>query len=182
MSAGRQRDAGFSMIEVLVSLVVICIGMLGMVAMQGRSVSYANDALIRGNAAELAAELIETMRSDPAAVRNASTGLPLSSSGYYKAAGSAFPSAPSSCTSLTTLTASQRLGCWAARVRMSLPDSATLMTDEFHVCRTNGGGSCSSSGSAIEIQLAWRVKAGECLDSDASGDTTVCRYRLRAEL
>ncbi len=52
------------MIEVLVSLVIICIGVLGMVALQTRSVALSQDSVQRSNAMVLANELLELMRSN----------------------------------------------------------------------------------------------------------------------
>ncbi|SEP42964.1 type IV pilus modification protein PilV [Pseudomonas sp. Snoq117.2] len=63
MSVLRQR--GFSLIEVLVSLIVICIGVLGMVALQSRSLVQTQDSVLRNNAIMLAGDLIEMMRSNP---------------------------------------------------------------------------------------------------------------------
>ncbi|MCU9949159.1 type IV pilus modification protein PilV [Pseudomonas sp. PDM13] len=177
------RQAGFGLIEVLVALVVICIGVLGMLSMQGRTVGYAQDTNLRSNAAELADELMEMMRADLYSTQDgSSTALtPPASWGYYKAKGSDFPSAPSNCTSMASLSASQRLGCWAQRAQLALPDSVNLMKPEFYICRSNGASLCSGTGSAIEIQVAWRVKAGECLDANAGSDSdpTICRYVLR---
>ena len=39
--------AGFSLVEVLVALLVTCIGVLGMLTMQGRTIGYAQDTLLR---------------------------------------------------------------------------------------------------------------------------------------
>lgn len=174
--------AGFSLVEVLVALLITCIGVLGMLAMQGRTISYAQDTVLRSHAAELADELMELMRTDLYSTQDGSAAqvLPPPGWGYYKAANASFPSAPASCASLAALTASQRLACWAQRVNQALPGASDLAS-EFYVCRTNGNTKCSNSGSAIEIQLAWRVKAGECLDANASGDDTICRYVLREE-
>jgi type IV pilus assembly protein PilV len=173
---------GFSLVEVLVALVITCIGALGMLSMQTRSIGYVQDTLQRSNAAELADELMEMMRTDLYSGQDSSASqlVPPSSWGYYKADGSQFPAAPSSCQSLATLTQAQQLGCWAQRVQQALPDSTSLAA-QFHVCRTNGSSACSGTGSAIEIQLAWRVRAGECLDANATGDNTICRYVLREE-
>ena len=178
----RRGLAGISLIEVLVALLVICVGVLGMLAMQGRAIAYSQDMAVRGTAAALADELMETLRTDLYSTQDAGTPLtPPASSDYYKATGSAFPAAPSSCASLAALSASQRLGCWAQRVRQALPDAASLMSSDFHICRSNGASTCSGTGSAIEIQLAWRVKSGECLEASPGSDPTICHYVLREE-
>ncbi|TBV04699.1 type IV pilus modification protein PilV [Pseudomonas dryadis] len=171
------------MIEVLVTIVLITIGVLGMVALQGRTISYTQDAIQRNSAAMLADNLVELMRADLDNVL--SGGLPKSSSSYYKAAGSDFPTAPSNCSSLATLNASQRLGCWAENTKAALPGAASLMKQQFHICRsatpsgpTNDDG-CSSSGSTIEIRVAWAVKGGECPDAP---NNEFCTYTVRVEL
>lgn len=176
---------GFSMMEVLVTLLLISISILGMVAMQAQSISFAQDSVQRNTAAMLAEDLMEMMRADSIRVLDV-TGLPREDSDYYKAAGDGFPAKPETCSPLPDA-ADDRLGCWAARAQDALPDAVALSEGEFHVCRSATPNTCSATGSAIEVQLAWRVKEGDCLDAgvdvEAEGyDGTVCRYRLRAEL
>jgi type IV pilus assembly protein PilV len=171
LSNQLNRSQGFSMVEVLVTLVLVCIGVLGMVAMQSRTIAYTQDAVQRNIAAMLADDLMELLRADLGNVLG-SDGQPVSSSNYYKATGADFPDAADDCSSLSGTNAAQRLGCWAERAKAALPGAESLMNDEFYISKT---------GSAIEIQLAWAVKSGECLDPD-SDDNEVCRYRLRAEL
>ena len=55
---------GFSMIEVLVTILLICIGVLGLVALQGRTITYTQDSALRNAAAMLADDLQEMMRAD----------------------------------------------------------------------------------------------------------------------
>lgn len=162
---------GFSMIEVLITLVLVCIGVLGMVALQGRTVQYTQDAVNRNNAAALANDLVELMRSNP-------TGLP-GNSGFLKSAGTAFPDAPSTGCASTTINAAEQLACWGEKAGRLLPGAAALLTSDFYVCRSLTADECTSGGSAIEIQLAWTAKAGECMDNSSA---TTCYYRLRTEI
>ena len=52
----NKRDQGFSLIEVLVALLLTTVGVLGMVALQGRSVQYTQDSVQRNVAVDLASE------------------------------------------------------------------------------------------------------------------------------
>jgi len=174
------RQSGFSMIEVLVTFLLMTIGILGMVALQGKTIAYTNDSSQRNIAAMLADDLFELIRANPSAVLSADGSLKASSGNYYKAAGSDFPSAPSSCDT-TPSTASQQLACWGQEAAELLPGASELLNSDFYVCRSASPGNCGSSGSAIEIQLAWKVKSGECLEETPSEDTTICYYRLRSE-
>ena len=172
---GKRRSSGFSMIEVLVTLVLISIGVLGMVALQARTIQYTQDAVQRNTAGMLANDLVELIRAMP-------DGLPASSD-FYNAQGTALPDLPTSCTPLPESAADQ-LGCWAEKVRNALPGASDLLASEFYVCRTNTANSCSGSGNSIEIQLAWRVKEGDCVvpGTEPGADKTICRYRLRTQI
>lgn len=180
----RFNQSGFSMMEVLVTLLLISISILGMVAIQAQSISFTQDSIQRNTAAMLAEDLMEMMRADSIRVLDVN-GLPREDSDYYKVPGDPFATAPDSCSPLPAA-AADRLACWAARAEEALPDAAVLSEEQFHVCRSADPNTCTPDGSAIEIQLAWRVKDGDCLDAsvaaDPDDDGTVCRYRLRAEL
>lgn len=158
---------GFSLIEVLVTMLLISVGILGMVAMQAKAISYTQDSIQRNTAATLADELMEILRADQGRIIGPN-GMPRDSSDYYKDSGSF--SEANDCTSLPD-SPPERLGCWAQRAGQALPGATDLLASEFHV---------KPIGSTIEIQLAWSVAEGACLDGDAEG--TVCHYRLRAEL
>lgn len=179
---------GFSMIEVLVSLLLICVGVLGMAALQGRTVQYTTDATQRGNAIMLASELMEMMRSNRSALLSATDKLQ-SSSNYYKAANASFPSTPSNCASRTrngdaAALATADLGCWQAVVQRLLPVNSTVLKENFVICQSktldssSGAPICSSdgTGTAVMIQLAWLdAKSGMCSNN-------ICTYTLRSEL
>jgi type IV pilus assembly protein PilV len=60
----RKLSPGFSLVEVMVALVVICVGLLGMAKMQALSLSGTNLARQRSMAAFLAAGLASTMNSN----------------------------------------------------------------------------------------------------------------------
>lgn len=176
-----KKQGGFSMIEVLVTLVLVSVGVLGMVALQARTIQFTQDSVQRNVAATLANDLVELMRATP-------TGLP-ESSGFYKAAAKDFPATPTTCMPMPS-TPSEQLGCWVAKVKTALPGVistedgvADLLNSDFYICRTNTANSCSGTGTTVEIQIAWRTKAGECMDpNDEDEDSTICRYRLRTQI
>ncbi|MEN0107968.1 MAG: type IV pilus modification protein PilV [Pseudomonas sp.] len=183
-SANNRRQpsamAGFSMIEVLIALLVLCIGLLGMVSLQGRGLQLAQAANQRSTAVMLAQDLVEMMRSNPEAALN--NHLFSSASSYYKAAGSEFTSTTvANCANLDrsaggSTIASQDFGCWLQEVQSLLPVTSGLLKSNFTICPSKQENSCSSgSSSVVMIQLAWQDKSGACTDD-------ICYYRLRAEL
>jgi type IV pilus assembly protein PilV len=63
--ANRPRhQAGFSMIEVLIALVVLAFGLLGLALMQTLNLRYTQSAQQRTLAVNLASELLDTMRAN----------------------------------------------------------------------------------------------------------------------
>ena len=68
MSIFKKKQRGFSMIEVLVSLIVIGVGMLGLSGIQVVSMKGTNNAHSINNASMLAMELSDRMRANPAGV------------------------------------------------------------------------------------------------------------------
>lgn len=175
MHTVNRRVMGFSMIEVLVTILLICVGVLGMVALQSRSVEYAQDSSERGTAMALADDLMEMMRLRTNSVN------PVIPAGYLKADGTDFPAVSASGCSNTVTDPAQQLACWAQRAHALLPGSSELLSSDFHICISKDSSGCSedNSGSSVEIQLAWSVKNKQCLDSSTDG---VCHYTLRSQL
>lgn len=176
----RYRNAGFSMIEVLVSLLIIVIGVLGMVALQSKAIPYTQDSVQRNTAMMLADDLLEIIRSAPADCTTANSCL--------KAPGTAFHAAPTSCIPNPAALADQ-IGCWAARASAALPGADALLTSTFYICKTSIPGvvtSCttsSSSNAELEILVAWTVKnAADCMTGSTSTAAGNCTYRLRTRI
>jgi type IV pilus assembly protein PilV len=172
--------AGFSLVEVLIALLVLCIGLLGMVSLQGRGLQLSQSANQRSTAIMLAQDLVEMMRSNPDATLT--NNLFSTASSYYKAAGSEFSSTSvANCASLDrsaggATVASQDFGCWLQQVQSLLPVTSGLLKSNFTICPSSKENSCSSGpSSVVMIQLAWQDKSGDCNDN-------ICYYRLRAEL
>lgn len=102
MDASRHaaRQSGFTLVEVLVSLVVLSIGLLGMAKLV-LVTSHANDsAYLRSQATALAYQAIDNMRAN----------LGGATSGGYATALGAMPAAPASCVAATC--SNPQLGLW----------------------------------------------------------------------
>ena len=64
MSLIRGRQSGFTLIEVLIALLVLAIGLLGMASLTMTSLQNNQSAYQRGQASQLAFDLVERMRSN----------------------------------------------------------------------------------------------------------------------
>lgn len=66
----RKFMSGLSLIEILVTVVVLSIGLLGIAGMQAFGMRYSNDSYVRSQATMIANELIERMHANPEGVNN----------------------------------------------------------------------------------------------------------------
>lgn len=64
----RQQSAGLTLVEILITLLVISIGLLGVAGLHALSLRNNYDALMRSHASALASDIIDRMRANPAAV------------------------------------------------------------------------------------------------------------------
>ena len=62
LHAHRRRSAGFSLVEAMVSLIVISVGMIGIAALYGQGLSAGRTALSRTIAVNLASTMAENIR------------------------------------------------------------------------------------------------------------------------
>lgn len=124
---GRARGVdcaqqGFTMIEVLISIILLSIGVLGMVGMQAWALRSNQQARFQGTAVQLSRDLGEMMRSNTAIA-----GIQASASDPYLIDDSAAPASPAgtaacynaACSTLDLATADAQ--DWYARAYNSLP-------------------------------------------------------------
>lgn len=185
------KNQGFSFIEVLITLVLTTIGVLGMVALQGRSIQYIHDATNRNTAQTLSNEIVEIIRLNRSEILNGEkksiifTGYK-DTSIFFKASNQNFSQSPITSVTATTCntpsnSATEQRNCWLTKVRQQLPGANELFTPNFYICQSSAPGQCDGKGSILEIQLAWQVSDGACIDPNAPNEST-CILRTRVEL
>lgn len=192
-----KNSRGFSLIEVLVTIVLTTVGILGMVALQSRSIQYTQDSVNRNAAVTLSNDLIEIMRSyrddlfvNKPPAEYSYTEL-VSSSDVYNADGTLNVTAATCPESALAQTLNEQAGCWLKQVEETLPDASTLVAGSFKVCPSfelsdedyaNSAPKCadpSYKGSTMAIQLAWRSKEKVC---GKNSDSDICTFVTRVEL
>lgn len=187
-----KHNRGFSLIEVLVTIVLTTVGILGMVALQSKSIQYTQDAVNRNTAIALTNELVEILRAnrdelfDRKPPQEPVYSRAKSSTVFYSSDGSLAFSA-SDCSTGVAQTATQQAGCWLRKVEAVLPAaSETSISAHFKLCPSHsfsgGEPTCAGSdykGSTLAVQLAWRSKDKVC-GLEANSD--VCTFSTRVEL
>ncbi|MGC4008580.1 MAG: type IV pilus modification protein PilV [Pseudomonas sp.] len=187
-------ERGFYLIEVMVAVMLTSVALLGMLALQARSITYAHDSQQRQNAILLAADLARSLQANrEGLVRN---GKLKGDAAFLVPEGSTFPSLGSgeSCVTSglgTSDRARRELACWTAQVQRRLVTDAALLKDSTFICATRDGKSCASGSEQplLLIQLAWHSRNcrngspttaddadAACLSADDDGG--VERYRL----
>lgn len=110
---GPRRMLGVTLIEVLVTMVIVAVGLLGLAGMQVRGLSIQKDAHGRAIATQLAADITDRMRSNLGAVGNYAFTLAYPTGPYT------VPAAPD-CTAAVCTAAQQAqfdLARWFTRLR-----------------------------------------------------------------
>lgn len=175
----RNAQRGFGLIEVLITLVLTGIGILGVVAMQSKSIQFTQHSINQNTAALLAADLMETLRASRHEIYDAHVKLKADSD-YFKSSGSSFAEAEAGCSATSTECPLAQLQAWKDRVQQLLPGvEDDLLKDEYHICISKADTGCDADGSAVEIRLAWIGSNEECPLKDGE---TLCSYTLRAEI
>lgn len=102
----RHASAGFSMVEVLVSLVLVSVGLLGTAKLTTASLQSTNNSYYRSQATFLANDILDRMRANLPAAR---------SGGYNIAAGPSYSSAASTVAGYDSIS-------WVTTVASTLPN------------------------------------------------------------
>jgi len=156
--SSRRQQAGVSLIEVLVSTLILAIGLVGVAGMQALALHNNQEAQMRSNASALAYDLADRMRNNVAA---ANAGL------YDPATASAQSTCYTSSGCAMGDMARDDMQRWISNV------AATLPMGSGHVCvdSTPDDGSdstnpqCDGNGSLFSIKVWW--------DNDHDGQISV---------
>lgn len=152
----HRRSRGSTLLDVLVTLVILSIALLGAVAMQLKALQLGQSSQWRDQAVTLAADLAERIEANKAAAVDGA---------YAVVQTSTVPSAPPSCTAACSPAevAALDLYQWQTRIASVLPNSAWSVQQ---TTRANPG--------TYEISLRWADAHGA---HDASYTATRTVYR-----
>lgn len=149
----RPFQGGYTLIEVLVSVLILAIGLLGLAGLQLTSLKFNTDAYIRTQSTLLAYDIVDRMRLNRAAVGTGAYDVPATTDAAAKK--SAYASCkPSGCACDKGIAcnasnlALHDLGQWYERLGKELPmadQSAYLATIE-------------RNGNLVTVTLRWRER------------------------
>ena len=166
MTSSRQSAAGFSLVEVLVSIVVLSVGLLGTIGMLLASVRTSGEAATFTAAVNLVRELSEKARMNKGiAARNDAANAYLVE-GWH--AGSATGSSDADCVASGAACNAAELAAWdmsewKRRIAKALPDARLSVC--FDEAPWNEGAgtytwACSKTGRTVVVKLGWTPRTG----------------------
>ena len=162
----RRSQAGFSMVEVLVAVVVLSLGVLGAVGMQAASLQSNKEARNQAAAGSLARELAEKMRANhSAAIETTAANNPyLLDVTLTDATALTAPSpdcASAACTGVLEI-GKWDIYEWQLRVRSTLssPKVKICMDQDPFEADGTPKWACSDTGTVAVLKLAWN-RAGD---------------------
>jgi type IV pilus assembly protein PilV len=162
MRLSVQTQKGNTLIEVLISVLIMSIGMLGIAGLQAFSMSNSHQASMRSQAVILARDMADRMRANRIAVRaaapnNYGTVAPVKNNcrPVYVANTVAVPVA---CT--PTQLAADDVWDWRARATQQLPSGeGEVCIDSTPDDGAIGAHACDGLGTVFAVKLFWKEKA-----------------------
>ena len=148
-----RHQAGTSLIEVLVSLLILSGGMMGMAGLQTVSLRANQNAFFRTQATTMTVDIVERMRANIAAVE---------AGDYNDIAGAATAACFTVAGCSDAQMAAQDILDWTAAVAAELPEGDSVVClDSSPNDGASGADACSNSGAIYAIKIYW--------DGDRSG-------------
>jgi type IV pilus assembly protein PilV len=131
---------GFTLIEVLVTVVLISVGLLGVAALQLTTLRANQESYARSQAGVLAADILDRMRANPLAFRG----------GAYDVTwnGTSATTTPTGIDTLAIARASADLLAWQTAINRTLPGDAVDVA-----------GRVVRNGRIVTISIQWRERA-----------------------
>ena len=140
MRRSHSAQSGLSMVEILVTLTIVAFGLLGLLGLQARALTFQKDSFNRKSAAEMVTQLAERMRANHLGFTSGAYDLNFS-------AGAPDPVLINECATITACTlgevATRDLNQWTAELRRRIPLSAAYI--DFDPADTR----------MVEVTVAW---------------------------
>ncbi|WP_374012086.1 type IV pilus modification protein PilV [Pseudoxanthomonas koreensis] len=142
-----RQAAGFSLIEVMIAILVMALGLLGFALLQTMSVRFTQSANQRTQAANLAYDMLDQMRT------NRLTAAQYADDDY------AATSTPASCVPGATVGADAYKTVWQCRLGKALGADASAVV----ACDTS-----NCVGGGVSVDITWRDQRWNDADNDGT--------------
>ena len=176
MASTKHRAAGFSLVEVLVSIVVLSVGLLGTIGMLLASVRTSHESATFTAALNLARDLSEKVRMNKGIATRNDAGNAYLVEDWREGGASGTPSAGVACVGGGTVCSTADLAAWdmnewQRRIAKALPDArVSVCFDEapWNAAADAYTWTCSKTGRTVVVKLGWTPRAGLGAKADSS--------------
>lgn len=171
----HRHERGFTLIEVLVTLVIISVSIVALAVLQLKN----NARVTQTSQSYLAEQFISSLFTEISTSNYnwySDQGLH-SDSPFFKAANDSFPSIESACnpqTNNSSELATAFLSCWSSQIFKTMDVDDTLLKKYYFICQSNNGETCTNSGSLVLAQMAWYSKECDTLSSSSYTSINSC--------
>lgn len=163
------KSTGFTLTEVLISLVVLSIGLLGLAGLQTESLKKNNDAYLSSIASTQASDIIDRMRSnyDEAKSGGYTTSNPTSAGQSNIGCLGGVPNQPSTQSGSQTSSCSEQqmslndLYEWQTNLANLLPDGKGSICLSSNPGAVGSNLNCNNQGDIYVIMISWRSRDGD---------------------
>lgn len=162
MSTTRS-DAGFTLLEALIALLVLSVGLLGLAALQARGIAFGHDAYVRSQATMLAYDMIDRMRMR--GLNGVSGAAIVAALDRYIDAGTTADDCADAAT-WESAVIEDEYACWQRAIQLALPSGSAT------IARTAGAGTTTNpNDDTYQIVITWRDRGPEA-GGDANAEKT----------
>jgi type IV pilus assembly protein PilV len=130
----RQAQTGMTLIEVLITLVLISVGLLGAAALQLTTLKNTQESYVRSQAALLAADILDRMRSNQTGFNAGNYDMPNDATGFDQAGAAG-------------TVAAADIAAWQTSINRLLPGSDS-----------DAAGRIVRNGRVVTITIRWRER------------------------
>ncbi len=145
----HHKNKGFTLLEVLVSLLILAIGLLGLAALQTRGVKYNHDAYGRSQGTLLANQMMDMLRANPTNVAAYVTGRR-----FGVTAGGCTPTSPAPANELL---------CWFDAIQSSLSAGDAQVVQQ------------GATATLYDVTIYWHERGGRNPTTQATCESIAAR-------
>jgi len=163
------RERGFSLVEVLISVVILTFALLGAAGLQMTSLQATRESRLQAAGVRYGQELAELMRSNkntavkltaadnPYMYNSATSSLSNPNCGYPGAAACTAPAGTKATGFTSTVIAQRDVYEWSERVKSDLPDARILVCQDSTPYDSDGlpQWACSGTGGTLVLKIGW---------------------------
>jgi type IV pilus assembly protein PilV len=146
-----------TLVEVLVTLILISVGLLGVAALQLTNLKNSQESYVRSQAAVLAADILDRMRANQSGFRAGNYDMAADASGFDQAGASG-------------TVAAADIAAWQASINRLLPGSDS-----------DAAGRIVREGSIVTISIRWRER-DESSTARTYDAASLPMFRTRSEI